>query len=71
MVRLRVADLSASIRRIFFILSELITEVESREEDEQSKDNEIEDCDECVDLMPDESVVLLFLSCFLGHADHF
>lgn len=70
MVRLLVADITA-ILRIIAILSKLFTEVESREEDEQSKDNEIEDCDECVDLMPDESVVLFFLSCFFGHADNF
>ena len=38
MVRFGALDL-----RVTFIRSELFTEVESREEDEQSKDNEVED----------------------------
>ena len=66
MVRFVVVDC-----RVTFTRSELFTEVESRKEYEQSKENEVEDCDECVDLMPDEFVVLLLLCCFLGHADHF
>lgn len=57
--------------RVTFTRSKLFTEVESRKEYEQSKENEVEDCDECVDLMPNKFVVLLLLCCFLGHADHF
>ena len=73
MVRFVVVDLIIEVirRRSNAILSELFTEVESREEDEQSKKNEVKDCNECVDLMPNKFVVLLLLCCFLGHADHF